>query len=1054
MASIKSTLKNHLINDFGVQNDSGTLKFPVNTTVEGQISDLESDVAALQGQNFFTEVRAAGTAALATYTYDNGTAGVGATITADANGALAAVDGVTLIANDRVLVMDAMSSDNAHNGIYTVTTVGDGSNAFVLTRATDGDESAEMVQNKTVAIGEGTTNAGKTFAITSASAPTVGTTAITWGDKGGSSLGDGSVTTAKLAADAVDGDKIADDAVDSEHIADGAIDNAHMAADSVDSDQLVDGSVDNVHLASGIDASKITTGTLPAAQLPTSAMSYEGSYDASTNSPDLTGTSFVEGATYIVSAAGTQDLGGSIASTAFAIGDMLLWNGSTFDHIPKDTTLSDAEVKTAYENNSDTNAFTDAEQTKLGNIEDNATADQTGAEIKTAYESEADTNAYNDADKAKMDYISVTQAVDLDIMEFDIASKQNALTHGDGVTVASDVVSVDLYEVGSSVGILKAYPENDADYVAKGSDHFSDLSYDWLEFPVTGFIYTDGFDLRLSLQTISGTAASGTAGSGTNEYAMWYREDPNNAGTYQMMARKDVENTGTVYGYYAFTGLASNPSSISTQGALIQSGNYNEYGVISQTHILYSGVLHGFDIDSTEAVAKDNTYATSRDFFYRSRFDFGSLAAIESVTTSDFNVVDGVQGYITDSNTSDIELHTALDYAVFAKDNGDSTWTLMARKGIAGNWYSYKGITTDPSTFAGTNGEILHTYTDATERTNSFELFSSDTQTIDNVSYPNDLFDQDLVSNVTNASYLEFSNSKIRVATSLIDRVTANDAKITYPAADSTKVGYISVTQAVDLDAIETSVESIANKVDNYISAYNDTGSALAVDKLVYISGEEGGSGNPTVALADNTSASTMSAVGFITTEIADATSGTVITHGIITSLATDTATAGDAVYVGTSGNFTFTKPTGTALIQKIGVVIRSHASNGSILIVGAGRTNDLPALADGYVWRGNASGVPTAVAMDVYTAPTLPGITSSATGSGTNGVEVSYQATSAADVIWSMTDTDTTGYSIDRINGTLQGTNPSAGTYDIEIYAMDLKTGGISNQTVTFTIS
>lgn len=45
---------------------------------------------------------------------------------------------------------------------------------------------------------------------------------------------------------------------------------------------------------------------------------------------------------------------------------------------------TDAEIKTAYENNSDTNAFTDALQTKLNGIEDNATADQTAAEILTA----------------------------------------------------------------------------------------------------------------------------------------------------------------------------------------------------------------------------------------------------------------------------------------------------------------------------------------------------------------------------------------------------------------------------------------------------------------------------------------------------------------------------------------------------------------------------------------------------------------------------------------------------------------------------------------------
>lgn len=43
--------------------------------------------------------------------------------------------------------------------------------------------------------------------------------------------------------------------------------------------------------------------------------------------------------------------------------------------------LTDAEVKTAYENNADTNAFTDAEKTKLAGIETGATADQIASEV-------------------------------------------------------------------------------------------------------------------------------------------------------------------------------------------------------------------------------------------------------------------------------------------------------------------------------------------------------------------------------------------------------------------------------------------------------------------------------------------------------------------------------------------------------------------------------------------------------------------------------------------------------------------------------------------------
>jgi len=56
---------------------------------------------------------------------------------------------------------------------------------------------------------------------------------------------DGSITTAKLAADAVNGTKIADDAVDSEHFVDGSIDTAHIADQAVTLDKLPHGTGSN-----------------------------------------------------------------------------------------------------------------------------------------------------------------------------------------------------------------------------------------------------------------------------------------------------------------------------------------------------------------------------------------------------------------------------------------------------------------------------------------------------------------------------------------------------------------------------------------------------------------------------------------------------------------------------------------------------------------------------------------------------------------------------------------------------------------------------------------
>jgi hypothetical protein len=58
-------------------------------------------------------------------------------------------------------------------------------------------------------------------------------------------------------------------------------------------------------------------------------------------------------------------------------------DGAKLDLIEANATADQtaSEIKTAYESNSDTNEFSDAEQTKLANIEANATADQTKADI-------------------------------------------------------------------------------------------------------------------------------------------------------------------------------------------------------------------------------------------------------------------------------------------------------------------------------------------------------------------------------------------------------------------------------------------------------------------------------------------------------------------------------------------------------------------------------------------------------------------------------------------------------------------------------------------------
>ena len=117
------------------------------------------------------------TAALAAVTYANGTSGVGATLTADANGALS-VDGVAVVAADRILVKNQAAA--LQNGIYTVSATGAVGSAFVLTRATDSDTSTEFNSGAFVFVEKGTANADNGYVMTQDTTITFGSTTITF----------------------------------------------------------------------------------------------------------------------------------------------------------------------------------------------------------------------------------------------------------------------------------------------------------------------------------------------------------------------------------------------------------------------------------------------------------------------------------------------------------------------------------------------------------------------------------------------------------------------------------------------------------------------------------------------------------------------------------------------------------------------------------------------------------------------------------------------------------------------------------------------------------
>lgn len=87
------------------------------------------------------------------------------------------LDGITVVAENRILVKN--QTNEAHNGIYVVTTAGDNSTAWVLTRAEDADASAEMTGGVFTFVEQGAIGAENGYVFTHNGAPTLGTTDLT-----------------------------------------------------------------------------------------------------------------------------------------------------------------------------------------------------------------------------------------------------------------------------------------------------------------------------------------------------------------------------------------------------------------------------------------------------------------------------------------------------------------------------------------------------------------------------------------------------------------------------------------------------------------------------------------------------------------------------------------------------------------------------------------------------------------------------------------------------------------------------------------------------------
>ena len=172
---------------FKVENSTITTTVPIvlpaDPTLPLQAATKEYvDTVASASIHYHTPVRVESPTAL-TVTYNNGTSGVGATLTNAGAQAALVLDGITLSVADRVLIYTQV--DQTQNGVYTVTSVGSVSTNWVMTRSTDTNTYAPSSPTALGAgdaffVSQGNTGAGELYVCNTPGTITFGTTNITF----------------------------------------------------------------------------------------------------------------------------------------------------------------------------------------------------------------------------------------------------------------------------------------------------------------------------------------------------------------------------------------------------------------------------------------------------------------------------------------------------------------------------------------------------------------------------------------------------------------------------------------------------------------------------------------------------------------------------------------------------------------------------------------------------------------------------------------------------------------------------------------------------------
>jgi hypothetical protein len=280
---------------------------------------------------------------------------------------------------------------------------------------------------------------------------------------------------------------------------------------------------------------------------------------------------------------------------------------------------------------------------------------------------------------------------------------------------------------------------------------------------------------------------------------------------------------------------------------------------------------------------------------------------------------------------------------------------------------------------------------------------------------------EELVStNTTNTGSVNISgsinligNQTISGSLNITGSLTASG--INYPIVDGGEKSFIQTdgNGNLSLQYVDTLLEPIRN----------GESFPLVKGTPVYISGSIGA--NPLVYVAQAANPSKMPVIYIVNETIDVGETGVGILLGKIEGVDTTGYPVGTEIFIGPTGGWTSTRPTGSSIVQSLGIVTK-EGSGGQGIVLNPGPAN-LPNLSSDNIWLGDINGIPQQVDKDTL-------------GFTTTGSFESFTSSYS-------TDSSSFDSRINTITGSITNINS-------EIDSLQLYTGALDNFTSSFILN